>query len=128
MAKLKHTPKTFTEAREILQDRDSVKLGNNTWLEKATHFILEGLGEVAETEDYIAVRLHNTQIVKFYADNPTTLHTGGWRTVTTKDRINEFIKGSVYQRDYTWYYAKPLSNGYSDWDNAVEFEEGMEVL
>lgn len=111
MAKLKHTPKSFTEAREILQDRDSVKLGNNTWLVRLIGF-----------DAHIAVRLHNTHIVKFYADKPTTLHTGGWRTVTTKDRINEFIKGRVYQEDYSWYYVAP------DNDSIVEFEEGLEVL
>jgi hypothetical protein len=86
MAKLKAAPKTFAEAAAILKGRVSLKLGNNTWLE------LTGSDPV---HDYIAVRLHNTQIVKFWADGSVTLHTGGWYRVTTKDRLNEFIRGRV---------------------------------
>ncbi len=50
------------------------------------------------------IRLHDTQIVKFWVDGRITLHTGGYRTVTTKERINQFVSGRLYQRDYAWYY------------------------
>jgi hypothetical protein len=106
MAKLKATPKNFVEAAEILQGRESIRLGNNTHLENFH------LG--------IAVRLHNTRIVVFHEDGSVTLHTGGYRTVTTKDRINEFITGRVYQKDYEWFYSV---NG----KEPVRFEEGIEV-
>jgi len=42
--------------------------------------------------------------VKFWVDGRVTLHTGGYRTVTTKDRINKFAAGRMYQRDRAWYY------------------------
>lgn len=98
MAKLKATPKSFDQAAEILAGRSSVRLGNNTYLEQ--QHALE-----------IVVRLHRTAIVKFHADGQVTLHTGGYRTVTTKERINQFIKGHVYQRDYAWFYVYPITPG-----------------
>ena len=41
-------------------------------------------------EDY-AVRLHETDVVTFHMDGSVTLDSGGWLTVTTKARMNEFI-------------------------------------
>ena len=37
MAKLKATPKNFEQAVAVLGNRDSVRLGNNTYLDKAPH-------------------------------------------------------------------------------------------
>lgn len=113
MANLKATPKSYKRAAEILAGRDKVKLGNNTWLE-TFH-----LG--------IAVRLHNTRIVVFYEDGRILLHTGGYRTVTTKDRINQFITGRVYQKAHQWFYVGHTSEGAIDWANPVKFEEGFNV-
>lgn len=112
MAKLKATPKNLTDARNVLAGRESMRLGNNTYLEVVGS---EPLG-------FIGVRLHNTYVVRFWFDGKITLHTGGYHTVTTKDRINQFIAGRVWQKDYTWYFNK------AEWPNtAVEFTEGMEV-
>jgi len=50
---------------------------------------------------------HNTAVVRFN-ENEIELNTGGWRTVTTKARMNQasnqFDLGyQVYQRDYAWF-------------------------
>ena|ERR1035438_7723526 len=106
MANMKHTPKTYAQAVEALNGRDSVKLGNNTWL--------------IDCDDYIAVRLHNTHIVKFYSGGLVTLHTGGFYSVTTKSRMNQFIRANVYQRAHQWYVC--LADGVE-----VIFSEGLDV-
>lgn len=49
------------------------------------------------------MRLYNTRIVRFYVSGAVTLHTGGYRTVTTKERLNQFISGRVYQRKGAWF-------------------------
>ena len=109
MAKLKSKPRNYAQAAAYLAGRDRVKLGNNTWLEN----INGGIG----------VRLHNTIIVWFHEDGKTTLHTGGYYSVTTKDRINAFITGHVYQHAYQWrYQPSRLENAY------VPFEDGMDVI
>jgi hypothetical protein len=109
MAKLRATPKSYTEAATYLAGRTSVKLGNNTWLER-----LEGL-------QFIGVRLHNTYIVRFHYNGKVTLHTGGYYSVTTKERLNQFINGRVYQKAHQWYYVRHRLG------LEQNFDEGMEV-
>lgn len=52
-------------------------------------------------EDY-AVRLHSTDVVTIHADGSYTLDTGGWRTVTTKDRINGYAPVRLGQDKGVW--------------------------
>lgn len=85
---------TYTEAAAKLGKRDSRKLGNNTYLER------RGVD--------IAVRLHSTDIVTFHPDGSATLNSGGWQTVTTKDRINAFSEARLYQKSGIWYVSSAL--------------------
>ncbi len=110
MAKLKATPKNYTQAVEALNGKQSIRLGNNTYLER--HFC------------GIFVRLHSTNIVLFHENGCVCLFTGGCRTVTTKDRINEFIDGHIYQSAGEWYYTAP--NGQPN-GIPIKFTEGMIV-
>jgi hypothetical protein len=41
--------------------------------------------------------------------------------VTTKERINQFIAGRVFQKNWNWFYDRPLA-GYPR-----QFVEGMDV-
>jgi hypothetical protein len=84
MAKLKATPKSYAEAKQTLGNRDSMRIGNNTYL------------EWGKFGTYIAVRLHGTEIVKFHENDTVTLHTGGYRTVTTKD-LAQFVAELIRQ-------------------------------
>jgi hypothetical protein len=113
MAKLKATPKNYAEALTVLAGRESVRLGNNTYL--------ENVAEYGEYTGKIGVRLHNTYVVVFYPhDGRVTLHTGGYRTVTTKERINHFVSGALYQKACQWYYT--FGHGVT-----VIFEDGLNV-
>ena len=112
MSKMKFVPKTYAQAVEALAGRASVKLGNNTWLENFPDGIK-------------AVRLHDTYIVQFWPDGRVTLYSGGYRTVTTKDRMNQFISGHVSQKNCKWFYTSRLLG--EDYET-VPFVEGMDVL
>lgn len=50
------------------------------------------------------IRLHKTDVVTF-EKNGVRLNSGGWRTVTTKDRMNRFMPGgySVFSMNGFWY-------------------------
>jgi hypothetical protein len=48
------------------------------------------------------IRLHRTNIVT-KKNGVYTLNSGGWRTLTTKDRINAFAPVRIYQKDFIWY-------------------------
>lgn len=87
----------YSRARAILnsaRDQDAGKpLENNTRL-------------FARGVDY-AVRLHNTDVVTIHPDDSVTLNSGGWLTVTTKDRWKEYSPGRVYsdRGAFTLYFA-----------------------
>ena len=113
MAKLKAAPKNFAEANQILGNRGSIRLGNNTYL-------------LRQDLQNITVRLHDTDIVRFHADGRVNLFTAGYRTVTTKDRINQFIAGAVYQKNWGWFFA-PRVDGRTAFEQSSIFEEGMDA-
>ena len=82
----------YTEAKDILKNRESKKLCNNTYLRKR--------------EKGIAVQLHQTDIILFKENGDTVLDTGGWKTVTTKDRLNRYLDGfQVWQEKRIWYLS-----------------------
>ena len=82
--------KTYSVASERLGARDSRKVGNNTYLQR-------------RGEGVIALRLHATDVVTWYDNGRTVLNSGGWRTVTTKARINEWAPAYIVQRGGVWY-------------------------
>lgn len=55
--------------------------------------------------NHIAVRYHATDVVRIYPDGVYILNSGGYRTRTTKNRINEFSPARIYQHDFEWYLA-----------------------
>jgi len=70
------------------------------------------LGTTATTvyteDDWTVVRYHQTDVVRFREGGPIILNTGGYRTVTTKLRMNQassqFGLGyRVSQNNFTWY-------------------------
>lgn len=86
----------YHAAHEFLHTRDRPvprkKYANNTHLER-------------RNADTIAVVLHCTDVVTFHRHSPyragasdvqaVTLNTGGWLTVTTKERINRVLPGGM---------------------------------
>lgn len=66
--------------------RDSLRLENNT-----TAF---------RRPDGIAVQLHDTDVVTFRNDGTVVLNSGGWDTLTTRDRMNRYAPGArVYRHE-----------------------------
>lgn len=55
---------------------------------------------IRRSDDAIAIRLHQTDVVTMHRDGGHTLSSGGWETVTTQDRISScgFSVGASYIR------------------------------
>lgn len=113
-------PTNYTEADHLFQTvnrrSEYVKLAGNTLLHK-----LEDGNTIDATTapDRFIVTLHGHRIVTFYKDGSLVLDSCGWRTVTTKERINRYLPPglSLYQEKHEWWIA----------DNRPEFmPEGME--
>ena len=85
----------YNEALTVLRgkqkNKQSRKIANNTYL-------IKGDGK-------ISVRLHSTDIITFWHTGNIVLNSGGWKTVTTKARINEFSPFSIYQENSIWYVS-----------------------
>ena len=64
--------------------------------------------KVRHDADGTHVRYHATDVVTIHRNGDVTLRTGGWRTATTKTRMNQaanqFALGfTVYQQDFDWF-------------------------
>ena len=104
MLKYKEAQKIFATAKDPEKGKP---LQNNTRLFK-------------RGEDF-AVRLHETDVVTIHPDGTYTLNTGGWETVTTKDRINAYAPGHVCSDRGILYYVSKTRK------EAVLFKDGMKV-
>lgn len=101
--------KSYSKADKALGDRRTKTIGNNTEL-------------VRKRSGDIAVELHGNEVVRFYSDGREVgLSSAGYRTSTTKDRLNRYSpRGvSVVQRQGTWYLKR---NG-----QKIPFEDGMAI-
>ena len=91
--KTKGKKMTHSEAVAMVRgktNRNTRKVGNNTYAE-----IL--------SDGSVGIMLHSTYVVKIHEDNTYTLNSGGWQTLTTKDRINQYSPKYVYQKNFEWF-------------------------
>jgi len=94
----------------------SRKLENHTYAER-----------VPDMDDVIAIRLHATQILKFWPSGKVQVNSGGWQTVTTKARINDYLPdGWVVRSDSRiWYIGKTNGNRWTlDPNHSMMFKDG----
>lgn len=79
-----------------------------------------------EADGSFRVRYHATDVISYAAaTDKYTLNTGGWATMTTAKRINEYLprgRGYVYRKNWVMYVHSP------DVERAdIELKDGMEV-
>lgn len=111
-----HYGSTYEGADEFLHTRGRKvvrkKVGNNTYL------VRHG--------DTIALQLHATYVV-IYEPDKIRLETGGWLTVTTKDRINHGLPSgwSITSEKGTWYLRE---GGWSNARTVVRYTDGITLI
>lgn len=101
----------YQEAIEKLGNRESRKLDNNTYLQRRD----------AST---VAVKLHDTDVVTFRANGAVILSSGGWRTPTTKARINDYSPLSVSQANGVWYVRNGNAAGEVTFADGITYRAG----
>ena len=104
---------TYSELLSYLGNKTDRPYGNNTRVQRADPDIL--------------VKLHGTYIATFYPDGVIRLNTGGYRTHTTKERINSILPSPwrVYQEAGVW-HLQDCTN----WDNPGNdyiFQDGITI-
>ena len=103
-------PSSFMSALTVLNGRQSRKIGFQTSL-------------VRISDDEVALKHHNTYIVKYSYDN-LVIDPNGYRSSTTKRRINEALRGSgysVFQKNWEWKVYNRKN------DVTIPFEDGMVI-
>lgn len=100
----------YLQAKTMYETGRKRKLANNTYLSK--------------TDDYYAITLHGTELIKFYPDK-TILSSGGWRTATTKDRLNAFSGFNIWQDKGIWYIGSRVKEGDALQGGAIVFADGI---
>jgi hypothetical protein len=93
-------PSSYTQAKDFVGDRNKRTIQGK----RATYILREtdsGTGEVSYSLHY-----HNTPVAFWHNDGSVCLNAGNYRSVTTKSRINDAIrgKGYVFQHKHEWYY------------------------
>lgn len=98
----------YRSASQFLGNKEKRKLANNTWI-------------VRGGDDSIGVVLHKTTIVRYYPNGTVTLNSGGYRSATTKQRINQLLPAgvSLSQKDYEWTVV--------GFGQRIPFEDGMVI-
>jgi hypothetical protein len=86
--------RSWEAAHKYLGDKVDRPVANNTRIHRL------GNGD-------IAIKLHATDVVTYCFNGPVILNSGGWKTVTTKDRINRFSPSciSLFQTGGQWYVS-----------------------
>lgn len=109
-------PTTFEEADRLLGKRAYRQVANNT----AVHE-LQPHGEIRR----IGLLLHTTDVIVWRANGEIEYRTGGWRTVTTKQRIDHVLRAhgyNVFSKRYEW-TVRDFING-----EEFAFEDGDYIL
>jgi len=96
----------YSQLKELAKTRKR-KLANNTYL-------------TVREDGGFGIKLHNTEVVIHYPDR-VVLDSGGWLTVTTKSRMNEFTDLRIYQDNYDWFVDGIVSN------TSIPFTDGMTI-
>tara|TARA_R110002012_G_scaffold316336_1_gene531167 strand:+ start:35 stop:352 length:318 start_codon:yes stop_codon:yes gene_type:complete len=96
----------YSKLKELAKTRKR-KLANNTYL-------------TVREDGGFGIKLHKTEVVIHYPDR-VVLDSGGWLTVTTKARMNEFTDLSIYQDNYQWFVDGIVSN------TSIPFADGMTI-
>lgn len=69
------------------------------------------------------IKLHDTDIVTIGTKGRVKLDSGGWLSVTTKERINRYTNASISQRQGVWY----MNDGSLFYDGMVINDDGTPV-
>lgn len=85
---------TYEDALNILNNGKTAKSRITRKIAPNTFLVTLG--------DALGVQLHDTIIVKLFANGEVRLNSGGWQTVTTKQRINRFSPFRIKQVKGLW--------------------------
>jgi hypothetical protein len=116
-------PTSYEECWEIWFESRRRKLANNTYLTMCEN----GPQGIDGAPFSFGIKLHQTEVVTFNRSGLIELDSGGWRTVTTKDRMNRALdpgwgkyRWKVWNSSGIWYVGQ--NNAY---DTPYAYADGI---
>jgi hypothetical protein len=106
--------KTYSEAAEYLGRKTERPIPRSERGMKSVNRIVRRDGST------IVLHMHRTDVVRWRADGTTVLDSGGWKTPTTKQRIQDFAAVRIVQEKGEWYVC-------ADGERVGVFADGMVV-
>ena len=79
--------------------------------------------DIDERNGNVQLCLHGNLIAERRADGTLWISDAGWKTNTTKERLNGLPCVNIYQKDFTWYLNGKEWNG-----NWIEIENAREAV
>lgn len=109
--------KSFENLYKRIQESKNgkVKLARNTYIRIGPYFVPTSERNLCDPEriEVIYVRYHNSDIVRLHPNGRIYATDDGWKTYSTKERINYF--GPVWQKNFEWYYTNPETGEPGTW-------------
>lgn len=93
------TIKTYQQAKDYLGNKKERPYAHNTRIE---------IDSLDLGHDVITVKYHGNPVVNLFPDGTITYNSCGWKTLTTKERINWFLPDgfTLYQEKSVWYISR----------------------
>jgi hypothetical protein len=108
---------TYSNAKKLFETAKNKENGKP--LENNTRLFKRG--------DSYAVQLHSTDVVTIHANGTYTLDSGGWHTVTTKQRINAYSPAKLSQRLGQWFLYQGSYSKDKKMKNMPIFVDGVTI-
>lgn len=71
------------------------------------------------------IRFHRTDILEFPKVSEVIFNSGGWKTITTKERMNHFQNVATIIQEKGLWYVTLSTNPYPDKSDRIPFFDGM---
>lgn len=93
---------------------------------KRSKIIARNTFEYYNMFNHRVVRLHYTDILTFYGDNRVVFNSGGWKTPTTKNRMNDNQdQAYIYQEKSVWYIKGRSEDQAYVYFDGITFSDGV---
>ena len=106
--------RTKAEIMEGVEYKEAKVIGNNTI-------------EYIRPDGVKVIRLHRADIITFPKMGGVILNSDGWKTVTTKDRMNSYQSECTIIQDKGLWYVTTSSNPYQDRSLRISFFDGIKI-
>lgn len=122
---------------ESIHRQNLIERYKSSYVESASLYLLAKKGRVklahctylVFVNNNYGVKYHNTDVVIYNPNSTFTLNSGGYRTQTTKRRINKYSPAVVVQQKGIWYLCDPTNTEakFEFYDNVIVDVTGVPI-